>query len=95
MTRTKEITNFIIGELEKMGNDDAMSHSVLITDLLAAYPALGDRIIAANRINQVLRNKQVSDKFKKIKGGDKKHYIIRNQQVIRTEVPCETKIHDN
>jgi len=82
MTRTKDITNFIIGEFEKLDNKNALSHSFLITDLLSAYPALGDRIIAANRINQVLRNKEVSDKFKKIKGGDKKHYIIRNQQVI-------------
>ena len=79
--RTKEITNFIIGEFEKMGNDDAMPHSVLITDLLSAYPALGDRIIAANRINQVLRNKEVTAKFKKIKGADKKHYIIRNRKI--------------
>ena len=89
MTRTKEITNFIIGEFEKLTNENAISHTFLITELLSAYPALGDRIIAANRINQVLRNKEVTAKFKKIKGADKKHYIIRNQQVISENQPVK------
>jgi hypothetical protein len=88
--RTKEITNFILGEFDKIGNEDALSHYALITDVLTRFPALPSRIYAANRINQVLRNKEVTSKFKKFKGNDKKQYIIRNQQIIEENIDVHT-----
>lgn len=95
--RTKDITNYIVGEFEKIGNEDALSHYDLITDVLTKFPTLPSRIYAANRINQVLRNKEVMSRFKKFKGNDKKHYIIRNQQIIPTEevVPHDSEIQGN
>jgi len=83
MTRSKDITNWILGQFETVGNDDALAHSTLITDLINQFPELiKDRMYGANRINQVLRNKEVTDKFKKVKGKDKLFYIIRNQQIM-------------
>lgn len=85
MTRSKIITNHIIAEFEKIGNSEAISHHVLISDLLSVFPALSCREYAANRINKVLTNKGVKERFIKIKGKNEQWYIIRNQQIIEGE----------
>lgn len=83
--RNKDITQFVTNKLNELTNENGLSHSVLITNLLEAYPNLKDRVGAANRINSILKNKEVINSFRKIKGQDKKVYLIRNQQVLLEE----------
>ena len=78
--RTKFITNFILGELIKVKGDEAISHSALITDVLATFPNLKRREYAANRINAVLRNRSLIQRWQKFKGDDKKIYIRRKEE---------------
>lgn len=78
--RTKDITNFVVEELNKLGEEDALSHKALIADVLTNFPNLKTRDYAANRINHILNNKTIKPKFKKIKGKDNKPYIIKSKQ---------------
>lgn len=83
MRGTTEINKFVVTKLETIGNNEAFSQNSLISSLLQEFPNLKNRRYAANRVNQVLRTSGVINNFKKIKGKDKKIYIIRNQLTIQ------------
>lgn len=80
--RSKELTNFIVKELNSITSNNVLSHKVLISEVLTAFPGLKTREYAANRINHVLANKNVKDNFRKIKGKDGKPYIVKIQQEL-------------
>lgn len=77
MARTSDVSEFIMGEIGNLTDNGAIDHSSLIQTVMLKFPKFANRRAAANKINSVLNNKSVSDRFVKIKGTDKKHYICR------------------
>lgn len=78
-----KISEFIKERLKVLDNEGGIDYSGLIGETLGEYKdQLKNRQLTANRITSILKQKDLINQFVKVKGKDKKLYIIRNQQVI-------------
>jgi hypothetical protein len=87
--QSKGISEFIKSKLDGITDDTALAMKALVDEVLQKYPHIKDTTNASVRVNSVLKQKKVLEKFIRIKGGDNKVYIILRKNG-GVHVPGET-----
>jgi hypothetical protein len=78
----KGISQFIKTKLEAISADKALAMKGLVEDVMTAYPHIKDTTNASIRINSVLNQAKVKDKYTRIKSGDGRVYIILKEAIV-------------
>ena len=73
---SKGISSYIKVQLESIEEGKALSVAALVQELLQVFPFIKDRTSASARINLVLNQKKIRDRFMKIRGKDKRVYVV-------------------
>lgn len=82
---SKGISSYIKVQLESIGEGKALSIAALIQELLHTFTFIKDRTSASARINLVLGQKKICNRFIKIRGKDKHVYVIRITENIHLQ----------
>ncbi len=81
------VSAFIKEQLQGLDKDSAIVMSNLVKTLMEKFPSVKTKTGASARVNLVLKQKKVSDGFEKIKGKDKKTYIVRRGSTAVESAP--------
>lgn len=81
------VSAFIKEQLQGLDKDSAIVMSNLVKELMVKFPTVKTKTGASARVNLVLKQKKVSDGFEKIKGKDKKTYIVRRGSTAVESAP--------
>lgn len=76
---SKGISDHIKEQFDLIQPHKALSCSALVQELMNMFPTIKDRTSGSARVNLVLGQKKVSEKFTKLKGKDHRVYIIRKE----------------
>jgi len=79
---SKGISSYIKVQLESIEEGKALSVAALVQELLHTFTFIKDRTSASARINLVLGQKKICDRFTKIRGKDKHVYVVRSTENI-------------
>ncbi len=84
------VSAFIKEQLQGLDGGSAIVMSNLVKELMVKFPSVKTKTGASARVNLVLKQKKVSEDFEKIKGKDKKTYIIRRgSTAVEQTAPVE------
>ena len=86
------VSAFIKEQLQGLDKDSAIVMSNLVKTLMEKFPSVKTKTGASARVNLVLKQKKVSDDFEKIKGKDKKTYIVRRGSTAVESAPVVTEV---
>lgn len=76
-SRRVGVSAFIREQLAELDGEKAIPMANLVQTLIEKFPTVKSKTGASARVNLVLKQKKVADLFTKIKGKDKKIYIVR------------------
>lgn len=71
------VSAFIKEQLQNLDGGSAIVMSNLVKELMVKFPTVKTKTGASARVNLVLKQKKIIEDFEKIKGKDKKTYIVR------------------
>lgn len=71
------VSAYIREQLAGLDDEKAIPMSNLVQTLIEKFPTVKSKTGASARVNLVLKQKKVQEVFAKIKGKDKKIYIVR------------------
>jgi len=77
VTRGVGVSLYIREQLAGLDDEKAIPMANLVQTLLEKFPTVKNKTGASARVNLVLKQKKVQEVFTKIKGKDKKIYIVR------------------
>lgn len=90
---SKGISDYIKEQFDLIQPSNALSCAALVQELMEVFPTIKDRTSGSARVNLVLSQKKVSERFTKLKGKDQRVYIIRKEDdpnVRRTNSESQT-----
>jgi hypothetical protein len=76
MAKNLGISDYVKEKLQAITPDVAIPLRVLVKDLVEKFPSVKDETSASVRINSVLKQKTVAEKYGRIRGKDGKTYIV-------------------
>lgn len=97
MTEVERVTNRGVGvsvyireQLAGLDEEKAISMSNLVQALIEKFPTVKNKTRASARVNLVLKQKKIQELYTKIKGKDKKIYIVRVNKRAHTDTDMRT-----
>jgi hypothetical protein len=90
MAKNLGISDYVKEKLQAITPDVAIPLRVLVKDIVEKFPSVKDETSASVRINSVLKQKTVAEKFGRIRGKDGKTYIVLASLVPAKDAVIET-----
>jgi len=81
------VSAFIKEQLQGLDGGSAIVMSNLVKTLMEKFPTVKTKTGASARVNLVLKQKKIIEDFEKIKGKDKKTYIVRRGSTAVEQAP--------
>lgn len=80
ISRAVGVSAYIREQLAGLDDEKAIPMANLVQTLIEKFPTVKSKTGASARVNLVLKQKKVQEVFTKIKGKDKKIYIVRSNK---------------
>ncbi len=93
VSRGVGVSAYIREQLAGLDDEKAIPMANLVQTLIEKFPTVKSKTGASARVNLVLKQKKVQEVFAKIKGKDKKIYIVRANK--RAHVASEVNVTGN
>lgn len=90
MAKNLGISDYVKEKLQVINPETAIPLRVLVKDIVERFPSVKDETSASVRVNSVLKQKAVAEKYGRIRGKDGKTYIVLASLVPPKEATIET-----